>query len=94
MKTDLSIFHFNLRSLRKNKKIEKFFYEINFIPDIIAISKSNIKSTCIDNVSQNDYNIIHNDSINAGGVAMYLKKDVNVCVNDNINFNITGCEDL
>ena len=39
-KTDLSIFHFNLRSLRKNKeKIEEFFYEINFLPDIIAISE-------------------------------------------------------
>ena len=95
-KTDLSIFHFNLRSLRKNKeKIEEIFYEINFLPDIIAISESNIKNTCIDNVSLNDYNIIHNDSsINAGGVAMYLKKDVNVCVKENINFNITGCENL
>ena len=95
-KTDLKIFHFNLRSLRKNKeKMEKFFYEINFLPDIIAISESNIKNTCIDNVSLNDYNIIHNDSSTiAGGVAMYLKKDVNVCVKENINFNITGCENL
>ena len=25
---------------------------------------------------------------------MYLKKDINVCVKENINFNITGCENL
>ena len=79
----------------KDDKIKEFFYEINFLSDIIEISESNIKNTCIDNVSFNDYNIIHNNSpTNANGVAMYLKKDVNVCVKENINFNITGCENL
>ena len=74
---------------------KKINVQINFLSDIIAISELNIKNTCIDNVSLNNYNIIHNNSsTNAGGVAMYLKKDVNVCIKENINFNITDCKNL
>ena len=74
---------------------KKINVQINFLSDIIAISELNIKNTCIDNVSLNNYNIIHNNSsTNAGGVAMYLKKDVNVCIKENINFNIIDCKNL
>ena len=66
----------SLLHLKKNKdKIEELFNEINYLPEIIAISESNIKSTTVDNLSLTDYAFIHNDSTtNAGGVAIYIKK--------------------
>ena len=56
---DLSIFHFNA-SLKKNKeKIEKLLNEIGYLPDIIAISESKIKTTTIDNMSLAQYSFLH-----------------------------------
>ena len=57
---DLSIFHFNARSLKKNKeKIEKLLNEIGYLPDIIAISESKIKTNTVDNMSLAQYSFLH-----------------------------------
>ena len=44
-KEDLTLMHFNTRSLIKNKdKIESFLFEISSLPDLIAITETKLNS--------------------------------------------------
>ena len=72
----LSYFHFNVRSLAKNKyKIDTFFSMCNVSLDFIAISEIKLKSKCYTNIQIPDYNFVHVDSLtNAGGVGLYVNK--------------------
>ena len=69
---DLSIMHFNVRSIVKNKHIlEELLYELNNFLDIIAISKTRLNNHNINHASLQSYNLVFsNSSTNAGGVAI------------------------
>ena len=58
---DLSYFHFNVRSLGKNKhKLDDFFLMTEANPTFIAISETKLKSNCNLNVDIPTFNFIHN----------------------------------
>ena len=74
---DLSILHFNARSLKKNKeKIEELLNEIGYLPDIIAISESKIKTNTVDNISFAQYSFLHKDSNTIGWSEKKFEKSV------------------
>ena len=74
---DLSILHFNARSLKKNKeKIEELLNEIGYLPDIIAISESKIKTNTVDNISLAQYSFLHKDSNTIGWSEKKFEKSV------------------
>jgi len=70
----LSYFHFNVRSLVKNKhKIDAFFSMCNVSPDFIAISETKVKPKCWTNIQIPNYNFVYVDSLtSAGGVGLYV----------------------
>jgi len=72
----LSYFHFNVRSLAKNKhKIDTFFSMCNVSPDFIAMPETKLKSKRCTNIQIPNYNFVHVDSLtNAGGVGLYINK--------------------
>jgi len=92
----LSYFHFNVRSLAKNKhKIETFFSMCDVSPDFIAISETKLKSKCCTNIQIPNYNFVHVDSLtNAGGVGLYLNKKLQYTVRQDLELPIDGCESL
>ena len=60
----LSYFHFNVRSLAKNKhKIDNFFSMCNVSPDLVAISETKLKSKCCTKIQILNYNFVHVDSL-------------------------------
>jgi len=92
----LSYFHFNVRSLVKNKhKIDTFVLMCNVSPDFIAISETKLKSKCCINIQIPNYNFVHVDSLtNAGGVGLYVNKKLQYNVRQDLELPIDGCESL
>ena len=73
-KEDLTLMHFNTRSLIKNKdKIESLLFEISFLPDLIAITETKLNSFTAHLASIEHYNFSYVNSMsNAGGVGIYI----------------------
>ena len=93
---DLSLIHFNMRSLPKNlHKIEDFLFCCNALPKIIAISETKLKSSKVCNVNLNNYSFLHNDSITqAGGVGLYVHSNIKYLIREDLFIDLEGCENL
>ena len=70
--SNLSIIHFNTRSLNKNlNKIEELLNLLRIKPGVIAISESKLNDTNLQHVLLTDYTILHTNSLScAGGAAL------------------------
>ena len=70
----LSIIHFNVRSIVKNKHVlEELIHDLDNFPDIITISKTRLNKSNINHVSiQNSKFVFSNTTTNAGGVTIYI----------------------
>ena len=70
--------HVNIRSLHKNfDLLYQFIHSLQFIPQIICITETRIKYQPQINVSIPNYDFAHvNSNSNAGGVAMYIHKNI------------------
>ena len=76
--SNLSIIHFNTRSLYKNlNKIEELLNLLSIKPDIIAISESKLNDTNLQHVLLNDYIILRTNSLScAGRAALYISNNL------------------
>ena len=70
--------HANIRSLHKNcDLLYEFIQSLQFILQIICITETRIKYQSQINISIPDYGFAHvNSNSNAGGVAMYIHKNI------------------
>ena len=95
-KEDLTLMHFNTRSLIKNKdKIESLLFEISSLPDLIAITETKLNSFTAHLASIEHYNFSYVNSMsNAGGVGIYIKKDLKYNVRTDIKIDYDDCESL
>jgi len=77
----LIYFHFNVRSLQKNKhKLDDFFLMANLTPSFIAISETTLKAASSCNIEIPGYTFIHNpSSTNAGGVGLWSLHPIQHC---------------
>jgi len=93
-KENLSSFHFNVRSLGKNKhKIDDFFLMTEVNPTFITISETKLKTNFISNVDIPGFNFIHNPSqTNSGGVGLYINSKLTYQPRNDQNLNNVGCE--
>ena len=90
-----SIFHSNARSLNKNfGKIRDIFVKCNKLPDVLAISetKLNVKSH-IPEFKGYDFERFVSPT-QAGGVGIYLSKQIDYCMREDLSMGLTACEDL
>ena len=71
---DLSIVHFNVRSLSKNKPVlEELLCELDNFPDILAISETKLTDEKVNCAKIPNYNFVFsNSNTNAGGVTFYM----------------------
>ena len=76
----LSLLHFSIRSLHKNfDAIYKFLQSLDFLPDAICLSETRIKDKPLTDTSITGYSLIHvNSHLTAGGVAVYISKNLNL----------------
>ena len=74
-----------IRSLHKNfDLLYEFIQSLQFIPQIICITETRIKDQPQINVSIPNYGFAHvNSKSNAGGVAMYIHKNINYQIIEN-----------
>jgi len=79
-----SIIHVNIVSLTENLyKLQNFFTQVRYAPDIKAITETRIKSTVpiIYNFNLQGYKFIHVDTHkNAGGVGLYVKNCIDFII--------------
>ena len=90
----LSGIHLNIRSLNKNfDKLYEFLLCLPFTPDVLCFSESRIKKQPLDNINLSGYSFVNVDPVgNAGGVAMYVRKDLKIIQEQNIHLH--ACESL
>ena len=93
---ELVLIHFNVRSLPKNKsKIELLLTQMPTLPEIIAIFETKLNSSNRHLVDIKNYNFAHSDSLtNAGGVGIYIRKDLSYCINYNVSVDNNDCKSL
>ena len=74
-KNDLMLLHINIRLVQKNIDLfYKFIKSLQFLPHIICLSESHIKSQPSLNLSISNSTFLHvNSETNAGGIAMYIQ---------------------
>ena len=87
---ELSLFHFNVRSLEKNIDILKeFVISVGKKPSVLAISESKLNENTVSKIELKGYEFYHTDSsTNAGGAALYVSEDIkNVEERKDIKFN-------
>ena len=92
----LSYFHFNIRSLGKNKhKVNDFFLMTEVNPTFIAISESKLKPNFIVNSDIPGFNFVHNPSqTNSGGVDLYINSKLTYQLRNDLSLQHVGCESL
>ena len=95
---EVAFVHFNTRFLPKNKhKINSFLEQLpkECLPTIMAISKTKLNSANVNTVEIEDFQFEHVDSLSlAGGVGIYMKKDIEYSVKPEISINCPDCENL
>ena len=70
-----------------------FLLCLPFTLDVLCLSESRIKKQPLVNISLSGYSFINVDPVgNAGGVAMYVRKDLKITQEQNIHLH--GCESL
>ena len=76
-------------------EIEEFLQDLQYTPEIVAISETKITKNSKYNYKIPNYNFIHTDSAsNAGGVAFYIKKEPNYNIRNDITLDVSNCESL
>jgi len=93
---NLSYFHFNVRSLGKNKhKLDDFFLMTEVNPTFIAIWETKLKPNFIVNIDIPGFNFVYNPSqTNSGGVGLHINFKLTYQLRNNLNLQIVGCESL
>jgi len=93
---NLSYFHFNVRSLGKNKhKRDDFFLITEVNPIFIAISETKLKPKFIVNIDIPGFNFVHNPSqTNSGGVGLYINSKLTYQLRNDLNLQNADCESL
>ena len=88
------IIHLNIRSLNKNfDKLYDFVLCLTFTSDVVCLSKSRIKKQPLVNINLSVYSFVNVDPVgNAGGVAMYVRKNLKITQEQIIHLH--GCESL
>ena len=93
---NLVIIHFNTRSLPKNKyQIENFLAEMIVLPEVIAITETKLNNKNKHLTTLDHYEFIHVDSQSqAGGVGFYMRKDLKLNIEKQLNLDLPDCESL
>ena len=91
---DMIFLHVNIRSLQKNyDELYQFVSELPLKPLIICITETKLKGIADVNISLPGYVFIHeNSSTNAGGVGIYISR--NLCFEKNFNGILPDSESL
>ena len=93
---NVSYFHFNVRSLGKNKhKLNDFFQMTEVNPTVTAISETKLKPNFIVNINIPGFKFVHNPSqTNAGGVGLFINSKLSYQPRNDLIFQNVGCESL
>jgi len=93
---NLSYFHFNVRSLGKNKhKLDDCFQMTEVNTTFIAISETQLKHNFIVNINIPGFNFVHNPSqTNSGGVGLSINSKLTYQLRNYLNLQNVGCESL
>ena len=85
----LSLIHCNVRSLPKNlTHVSDLINILSRKPDVVGISETKLNENSVDNIDLLGYNFYQTDSnTNAGGVGMYVSKDLVVIPQPDIDFH-------
>ena len=92
----LFVMHINTRSLQHNfENLNDLLLQMNFQPDILCVSETKIKISSLINISLPGYEFFHVDSpTNAGGVAIYVSKQLQYDLIYDFNLDLLSCEDI
>ena len=93
---NLFLFHLNIRSLQKHlDSLKELLHQLSTPPDVICITESKLKDGFSCSVSIPDYNFFcANSPTNAGGVAIYVNKDLDATLENDYQSQMVGCENL
>ena len=93
---DFRILHANVRSLVKNREnLELLINDMKSIPNIIGITETKLKDNYLHKPNITGYNFESvNSKTNAGGVGVYIENNMSYKIIDNLQLNISDCEDL
>ena len=93
---DLSIVHFNVRSLSKNKPVlEELLCKLDNFPDILAISETKLTDEKVNCAKIPNYNFVFlNSSTNAGGVAFYMLNKLHFTRRYDLEFKTDDTENV
>ena len=95
---EVAFAHFSMRSLPKNKhNINSFLGQLpkECLPTIMAISETKLNPANVNTVKIEDYQSEHIDSLFfAGGVGIYIRKDIQYSVKPEISIDCPDCENL
>ena len=86
-KNKLYLLHVNIRSLVKNiDGLHSFITSFKIQPDCIAICETKLNSrSCLNLIQLDNYNFVHENSFsNAGGVGIYIKKNLDFIIRKDI----------
>lgn len=86
----LSMFHWNIRSLRKHLSLlNKFLYSVNHECDILAITGKRLSTRTVTNVDILNYDFFHTSSpTQASGSGLYVSKNLNAIYRPDLRFTI------
>ena len=92
---DLSVFHSNVRSLRKNlDKILEIFQNGTKLPDIVGVTETKVKDTT-NETDIDGYSFEHCSSpTEAGGAGIYIANFIDYSVRDDLSMGLDNCEDV
>ena len=90
----LILLHIKVRSLNKNSDLFEFIESLNFLLHVICLSETRIKMDPLINIELTNYSFVHVKSkSNAGGVAIYISKNLNYEISQNQHV-LTNTESL
>ena len=96
--SELFLIHVNIRSIQKNiDNLTNFLSELKQKPGFILLTETKLikKRDIIVDISIPGYIFVHEDTTtSAGGVAMYIKININYSIDFNIKFEISGSKSL
>ena len=92
--SDLSLFHANVSSLKKNiNKLEDVFPDNETMPDIVGVTEIRIKDDSY-LIGLNGYKFEACYSpTEAGGVGIYIRTNLQYNIRDDLNLEVENCED-